>query len=190
LNYEAGIRISSEWGKYMTQVGVEPYGFKWQDLGDIEAGRPNLGLTSSALIYRLMESTLKEVLIRQLGREQADWVLKEAGRLAGSEFCAHLLDTKLAFPEFIAQLQARLKEFGIGILRVEKADLERLDFIITVSEDLDCSGLPVTGEMVCVYDEGFIDGILRSYTGRDFDVREIDCWASGGRICRFVASAK
>jgi len=60
----------------MTQVGLELYSFKWQYLGDMEVGRPNLGLTASAIIYRLMESTLKEVLVRQFGRERADWVLK------------------------------------------------------------------------------------------------------------------
>jgi len=51
--------------------------------------------------------------------------------------------------------------------------------------DLDCSGLPVSGETVCDYDEGFIAGIMHTYYGREFVAREIDCWASGGRICRF-----
>ena len=42
---------------------------------------------------------------------------------------------------------------------------------MTVSEDLDCSGLPELGYGVCVYDEGFISGILESFTGRPFDVK-------------------
>ncbi|MCC8180922.1 MAG: 4-vinyl reductase, partial [Planctomycetes bacterium] len=44
-----------------------------------------------------------------------------------------------------------------------------------------------TSEQICVYDEGFIKGILDSYTGMDFSVREIDCWCSGERTCRFEA---
>jgi hypothetical protein len=58
---------------------------------------------------------------------------------------------------------------------------------LTAAEDLDCSGLPVTGDMVCDYDEGFIAGVLSTYSGREFVAREVDCWASGGRICRFAA---
>ncbi len=64
-----------------------------------------------------------------------------------------------------------------------------MKFVLTVSEDLDCSGLPVSGETVCDYDEGFIAGILNEYTQIEFDVKEVDCWASGGRVCRFTANA-
>ena len=52
--------------------------------------------------------------------------------------------------------------------------------------DAGCSGLPVTGETVCEFDEGFIAGIFHEFTGREFAVREVDCWASGDRVCRFV----
>ena len=55
---------------------------------------------------------------------------------------------------------------------------------------MDCSCLPITGENVCTYDEGFIAGILNEYTGKTYDVREIDCWASGERVCRFKGSVK
>ena len=61
-----------------------------------------------------------------------------------------------------------------------------MSFTLTVSEDLDCSGLPSTDEVVCHYDEGFIAGILNAYTGKSFTAKEIDCWASGDRVCRFA----
>jgi predicted hydrocarbon binding protein len=111
--------------------------------------------------------------------------MREAGELAGREFCRNVLDTSLDFNAFVAALQEKLRVMNIGILRIEKADLEKLTFTLTVAEDLDCSGLPVTDETVCQYDEGFIGGILSAYTGKQFIVREIDCWASGERICRF-----
>jgi uncharacterized protein len=47
---------------------------------------------------------------------------------------------------------------AIGILRIEKADMEHMEFTVTVAEDLDCSGLPFTDEVLCKYDEGFIAG--------------------------------
>jgi uncharacterized protein len=82
---------------------------------------------------------------------------------------------------------------SIGILRVENADTENMHFTLTVAEDLDCSGLPFTDEVVCQYDEGFISGIMEGYTGKPFVSKEIDCWASGERVCRFdvrVSEAK
>ena len=57
-------------------------------------------------------------------------------------------------------------------------------------EDLDCSSLPITGETVCNYDEGFLAGILKVYTKKEYVVTEVDCWATGSRVCRFEASVK
>jgi len=159
--------------------------FKWEDLGDIKTGRPNLGLTVPVLAYRLMQYTLRDVMIKELGVEKANDIFTQAGRLAGAQFCLNMLDRKLDFNEFISQLQRVLKEQSMGTLRVEKADLDNMTFILTLEEDLDCSGLPPTDEVVCQYDEGFIAGIMETYTGSPFNAKEIDCWASGDRVCRF-----
>ena len=51
---------------------------------------------------------------------------------------------------------------------------------------MDCSGLPLSEETICDYDEGFIAGVLKAYTGKDFFVKEVDCWATGDRVCRFA----
>ncbi|MGA7827901.1 MAG: 4-vinyl reductase [Geobacteraceae bacterium] len=163
------------------------YRFHWQNLGDIAMGRPNLGNTTHVAVYRLMQYTMRDVLAGHYGAETASDLLREAGNLAGTEFCRNVLNTKLDFNGFIADLQDQLRKLNVGILRVEKADLEKLELVLTVSEDLDCSGLPVTDEEVCEYDEGFIAGVLQVYTGKVFQVREVDCWATGERTCRFVA---
>ncbi len=173
----------------MFKTDHETYQFRWEDIGNIEQGRPNLGNTMNVAVYRLMQYTLRDVLIRTLSVEKANGVLREAGILAGREFCVNVLDRNLSFGEFVAQLQEKLLALKVGILRIEKSDLERQEFVMTVEEDLDCSGLPMLGETVCEYDEGFIAGILGAYTGKSFDVREIDCWASGARVCRFRAVA-
>lgn len=159
--------------------------FKWEDLGNIEEGRPNLGLNVPVLVYRLLQYTFRDVMISELGVEKTNDIIIKAGRLAGMQFCKNMLDRELGFDDFIAQLQKVLKEQSIGVLRIEKANMERMRFTLTVAEDLDCSGLPFVGEVVCQYDEGFISGIMEVYTGKAFDAKEIDCWASGGRVCRF-----
>jgi predicted hydrocarbon binding protein len=163
----------------------EKYSFQWKDLGDIKGGRPNLGGTMSVAVYRLMQYTLRDVMVHRISAEHCSSILREAGELAGREFCRNILDCSLPFNGFTTQLQEKLLEFKIGILRFEKSDPERMEFMLTVDEDLDCSGLPPTGETVCEYDEGFLAGVLGEYTGRKFDAREIDCWAAGERTCRF-----
>ena len=164
--------------------GVD-YGFTWRDLGDIGLGRPNLGGEVPVLVYRLAQYTMREAIVQRYGEEMASTLLRDAGWIAGREFCRNVLDTSLDFTAFVAQLQETLKTQKIGIMRIEKADLDSLSMVLTVSEDLDCSGLPVYGTTVCDYDEGFIAGILNAYTGKHFNAVEVDCWATGDRTCRF-----
>ena len=86
--------------------------------------------------------------------------------------------------------QKKMEELKIGILRIENVDDETGKIILTVSEDADCSGLPILGETVCNYDEGFISGVLSTYSGREYTATEVDCWATGDRVCRFHAECK
>ena len=159
--------------------------FVWKDMGDLEKGRPNLGLQVPVLAYRLLQYTWRDVMITELGVDKTNDIIIKAGRLAGRQFCENMLNRELDFNEFISQLQRVLREQAIGILRVEKVDFENMRFTMTVAEDLDCSGLPPTDEVVCQYDEGFIAGIMEAYTGKSFFAKEIDCWANGDRVCRF-----
>lgn len=168
----------------------KPYKFTWEGLGNIDEGRKSLGPDMPVLIYRLFQYTLKDVLVREYDEETAARLFRAAGYLAGTELSENMLDLSGDFDFFIANLTNKLKELKIGILRIEKVDPISLSFTLTVSEDLDCSGLPVSGESVCDYDEGFIAGILEVYTGRPFHVKEIDCWSTGDRTCRFAAEGR
>jgi len=163
------------------------YTFSWDLIGDLELGRPNLGPNTRLEVYRLMQFTLRDVLEKHYGADKADELFQQAGYLAGKEFYAHQMGQQGDFNEFVRNLQGVLKDMGIGVLKVEKADLEHGSFILTVSEDLDCSGLPELDYEICVYDEGFISGLLESFTGMQFKVKEIDCWCTGDRTCRFTA---
>jgi len=166
------------------------YRFSWDLIGDIEIGRPNLGPTTRIEVYRLMQFVFRDVVERQYGTEQADVLFYEAGKLAGTEFYKQFCGGITELNEFVRTLQDLLRELGMGIFRVESADTETGSFVITVSEDLDCSGLPELEYEVCVYDEGFIAGLMESFTGRKFKVKEIDCWCTGDRTCRFTAQAQ
>jgi len=164
--------------------------FSWNKLGDIKDGRGDLGEEMPVLVYRLMQYTILDVLARAFGQDRANDFIRAAGRLAGTEFAKNILDLNVDFDTFVANLQNVLQSLKIGILRMESFNAENGEIVLTVGQDLDCSGLPVTDETVCDYDEGFIGGILELYTGKPYKVKEIDCWASGDRVCRFRGSVE
>lgn len=165
------------------------YEFFWELLGDVEEGRPNLGNTTRVEVYRLMQFTFRDVIEQNLGSEKTDKIFFAAGKLAGKEFYKHMITPTQDLNDFVSQLQEVLKDLGIGILRIEKTDMERGELTLTVSEDLDCSGLPEMGYEICTYDEGFISALLESFSGIPFKVKEIDCWCTGDRTCRFTAKS-
>lgn len=162
------------------------YSFSWDLLGNLDEGRPNLGKKIRLEVYRLMQYTFRDVLEQDLGTEKADEIFYRAGMIAGTEFYRHVIGEGLEFHDFVKKLQVSLREMDTGVLRVEKTDMENGHFIFTVSEDADCSGLPVLDYAVCTYDEGFIAGIMEAYTGKKFVVKEVDCWCTGDRTCRFT----
>jgi uncharacterized protein len=162
------------------------YAFSWDLLGNLDEGRPNLGKKIRLEVYRLMQYTFRDVLEDEFGTAKADEIFYRAGIIAGAEYYRHVIEDRLDFNDFVNKLQLSLREMGIGVLRVEKTDIENGAFIFTVSEDVDCSGLPVLDYSVCTYDEGFIAGIMEAYTGKKFRVKEVDCWCTGDRTCRFT----
>jgi uncharacterized protein len=162
--------------------------FCWENLGDLEIGRPNLGLLAPVLVYRLMQYALKAVLAQKLGPAATKEIFINAGRLAGEEFCRTMLDIDLELDRFLVELSKKLVDWKIGVLEIEDIQPDTLEMTLTVAEDLDCSGLPPSDQTWCDYDEGFLAGILKAYTGKDFQVTEIACWALGDRICRFKVS--
>ena len=166
------------------------YAFFWGLLGDVQTGRPNLGAKIDIKAYRLMQYTFRDVLEREFGTAEADRLFLEAGKLAGAQFLRNALPDVQYFKDLVSSLQTVFTELGAGVVRVEKADPPYNEVVLTIAEDADCSGLPELDYEFCRYDEGFIQGILEGFTGRGYSVREIDCWTTGDRVCRFHAKAR
>ncbi|MDR0403634.1 MAG: 4-vinyl reductase [Treponema sp.] len=167
------------------------YKFDWDTTvgADMQVARPSLGPSTRIEVYRLFQFTLRDILEQRYGTETADDLFREAGVMAGKAFFEKFLSDASDTASLASKLQDAFTKLGIGIFRVESAETDNSRFIFTVDEDLDCSGLPDTADVVCVYDEGFIQGVLESFSGKGFNVREIDCWCTGSRTCRFEAKA-
>ncbi|MDR0623309.1 MAG: 4-vinyl reductase [Treponema sp.] len=176
----------------MSVEETRKYRFSWdQTVGtDMQLARPHLGPSTRVETYRLFQFTLRDVLEQHYGTEMADTLFREAGVLAGKAFFERYLSDAGDISSLANKIQQSFNDLGIGIFRVENSSPDGRHFIFTVDEDLDCSGLPDTADVICVYDEGFIRGVLESFSGRGFDVREIDCWCTGARTCRFEARQK
>ena len=164
------------------------YGFSWDLLGNLDEGRPNLGKMTRVEVYRLMQFCFRDVLEGKYGTQVADELFYQAGYLAGRHFYEHVIGKVTDLGIFVRKLQDALREMSIGVLRIEEEDLAHGRLTLTVSEDLDCSGLPELSYEICTYDEGFISALLESFSGKKFHVKEIDCWCTGDRTCRFLAT--
>lgn len=169
-------------------INKSKFKFNTDLLGDIEDGRKNLGDTMPVVVYRILEYTMGEALAARFGDEVCIELFREAGRIAGRVFYEMYLCQSKTVNGLFSKWQATFSHMKMGIVRVESLQ-ETGDAVLTVSEDLSCSGLPVVGETVCHYDEGFIEGIMNAFSGRHYEATEIDCWATGGRVCRFVVKA-
>jgi predicted hydrocarbon binding protein len=165
------------------------YKFDWDNTvgADMQVARPSLGPSTRVEVYRLFQFTLRDILEQHYGTEMADTLFREAGVMAGKAFFEKFLSEAKDVADLAAKVQDSFSTLGMGIFRVESAQPDNSRFTFTVDEDLDCSGLPDTSDVVCVYDEGFIQGVLESFSGKGFNVREIDCWCTGSRTCRFEA---
>ena len=166
------------------------YKFTWDLIGDIAKGRPSLGNLARVEVYRLMQFTIKDILVKEFGTDKTELIFYQAGKIAGKAFYENMLTPEKDLDGFINQVKTALLEVGIGILEVESVDMEIGELILTVSEDLDCSGISNIGYEICTYDEGFIAGLIGSFTGTTFHVKEIACWGTNDRICRFHAVAE
>ncbi len=153
-------------------------------------GRGDLGGEIPVVMYRLLQYSMKAQLRESLGSQMQVELFQKAGFQAGCFFAKKMLDLSLPFDRFIASLQRKLEDYKIGLLRIESVDPQDGTIMLTVAEDVGCSGLPVLGEVVCNYDEGFISGILSSYMRKPYRAVEVDCWATGDRVCRFRAQVE
>ena len=93
--------------------------FTWDSLGDIRKGRENLGEEMSVLVYRLLEFTMLDVLVKELGEEKAHELFRKAGFLAGRELAvgigASQIISNVPATLLLADFTHNLKNLTIGV---------------------------------------------------------------------------
>lgn len=53
-----------------------------------------------------------------------------------------------------------------------------------------CSKMPDVGKTLCSMDEGIIEGVFSSTLDQDYSVRELECYGTGHRHCKFLVEEK
>ena len=112
-----------------------------------ENGRGNLGDMLPVTIYRMLEYSIKEELVNNFGKEKQIEIFRKAGRKSGEYFAKNMMNLDQPLDSFLSELQRKLEEFKIGVLRIESIEEKSGKIILTVSEDADCSGRRIQSRM-------------------------------------------
>lgn len=157
------------------------------DLDTTQGKDDQTAFAMPTVVSRLFLFSLKEVLAARYGLAATVDIIREGGRLAGRRFAENALDLNGAMDYFINNTQNALMQMNLGALRMEKAEERCLEFTLTLVKDPAYCRLPHTQAESGCYDEGFLEGVLEAYMGKQYRVRQVDCWENGERTCRFEA---
>jgi len=75
------------------------------------------------------------------------------------------------------------KKNGFG--QIDELEITKKSTTFNVYECFECSHMPNMGRTVCKLDEGFLTTVLETKFKNKFEVKEIECYASGYDHCRF-----
>ncbi|EKD27614.1 MAG: hypothetical protein ACD_79C00654G0003 [uncultured bacterium] len=147
--------------------------------------RMTLGNTTSLEIFRIMKTSLQNLISVVLGSEQGALAVYNSGRAVGGEMYEAFFKEIKEFDELIEQFSKLVKDLKIGIVSVIKADFEKGFFEIRVDECVSCSGTSNTGKSICDFEGGIIAGVLQAYLGKRVEAKETHCWGLGDNFCGF-----
>ncbi|MEG2199441.1 MAG: EAL domain-containing protein, partial [Anaerovorax sp.] len=179
-------------GKGIAQIKHEKTPFQFSSIGNISLGRGALGTDMPVFVYRLFQFTMRQALSDIYGEGEMIDAFRQSGKIAGKAFAQEFLDLKLELQEFTVNFKEKFEQSKIGILKIEAIDQRKEKIVLTIEEDVSCSGISVyeIRNQICKYEEGFLQGVFGEYTGREYFAVEVDCWGTGAKLCRFVVSEK
>lgn len=132
--------------------------------------RPNLKNVLPLATYRLLRiSGMKELFSESTGH-----VLYRLGKILSTYF-------EVKTEEDLLKL---VKDLGIGIPEIAEKGEDKI--IIDLYECMTCAGLPITGELICDLECGFLAGGIEKITGRKTKGTQTKSWTAGNDYCEFV----
>jgi len=152
------------------------YEFNWDIIGNLQEGRPNLGDQVNFILYRVMQYTLHDVFVKQLGNEESNRLFYEAGSIAGRFFFEHFLKEfkNLPLADFLAKFRSVLDENGIRFLRIDSVNIETGGCTVSVAAGVGETGFDNIKLDRCDYDTGVVEGILSKYAEKTIKATKVN----------------
>lgn len=77
-----------------------------------------------------------------------------------------------------------IQKLGIGLPKVHQRSDDNV--VVHLFECMTCAGLPVTGELICDLECGFIAGGYEKITGKKTKGTQTKSWTLGNGFCEFI----
>ncbi len=160
---------------YPKATSKPTYRVDFSEIGDVEAGRGDMGSSMPVYVHRLSWIALRKVLTDMYGEGEMIEAFKMAGRMVGAAFVREKLDARASMDAFFAQLAEQYAAARMGFLHLENLNQETGRCVLALSNHLECSGIADQSECLCQFDEGFMEGALHEYTGKSYSAMKIGC---------------
>lgn len=107
-------------------------------------------------------------------------VLKSTGRQIGTEVAETMKSDSLE--DLINEIGKFWRDHRLGKMRTQ---VKEKDATLFIEDCYNCSDMPNVEKPLCSLDEGMLEGILEGRLGVKADAKEIECWGTGAKHCRF-----
>ena len=77
--------------------------------------------------------------------------------------------------------------FAFMMLGELEVELDEEKVLVKLSKCMTCYRLPATGNALCDFERGLVDGVLEHITGATVITKETLCWGLGDTVCQFEA---
>lgn len=158
--------------------------FKISVIGNTKP-RVTLGPTTSVEMFRIIRTSLVNIISVQLGEKEADEACYLAGKAVGGEIGKTFLAEVKDLNDFVSKVKQLLIDLKVGVLNVLSADVAAGKFVIRVDECVSCSGTPNVGKPICHFEGGIIAGVMKYYLKKEITAIETRCWGRGDNFCEF-----
>lgn len=153
-------------------------------IGDTKR-RVTLGPLTSVEMFRIIRTSLVNIISLQLGEEKGDEACYLSGKAVGGEIGRAFLAEVKDLDDFVGKVRQLLINLKVGVLSVVSADVDTGKFVIVVEECVSCSGTPNIGKSICYFEGGIIAGVMKHYLKKEVKAVETKCWGLGDKICEF-----
>lgn len=135
-------------------------------------------------VFNMLAYSFVFTLNQHMGHRLALSIARESGLLAGEKYTYNYLDLQDSPNDFLERLRSIRGKTGLAGWKIEKYDTVTGDIAVTIQPPNGCPGRSKSVQSLqCGYMEGFILGILESYTNCKYSVKA-ECGNCGNKGTR------